>query len=105
MADQRGLFDAPYVKHSETSKAAAREIEPTLNELQRKVRDFFIFRGDHGATDEEIQLTLEMNPSTERPRRRELQVRGIVFDSGIKRKTKSGRAAVVWKIEQGGDDG
>jgi hypothetical protein len=49
-------------------------------------------------TDEEMQVRLEMNPSTQRPRRIELVGMGLVVDSGTTRKTRSGRSAVAWKM-------
>lgn len=94
-AQQLGLFDAPHVKGSKTSKAAAESFsEDALNVLQAKVLAFI--RTNKGATDEEVQRALGLNPSTQRPRRIELVTRGLVIDSGTKRDTTSGRAAVVW---------
>ena len=55
-------------------------------------------RGAHGATDEEIQRILNLDPSTERPRRRELQLTGFVVDSGQRRRTASGRLAIIWTV-------
>jgi hypothetical protein len=49
-----------------------------------------------GLTDEEQQNLLKMNPSTQRPRRRELQKAGRIRDSRRKRKTASGARAIVW---------
>jgi hypothetical protein len=43
-----------------------------------------------------MQLALGMNPSTQRPRRIELERRGLVVKDGT-RKTSSGRMAVVWR--------
>lgn len=51
-----------------------------------------------GATDEQIQHCLSMNPSTERPRRIELVRMGLVRDSGRTRETSSGRKAIVWTV-------
>jgi len=52
--------------------------------------------GDYGWTDEELQIQLTWNPSTERPRRIELMDYGFVYDSGRTRRTHSNRKAVVW---------
>jgi hypothetical protein len=43
-----------------------------------------------------MQERLVMDPSSQRPRRVELVTGGQVVDSGRKRKTVSGRQAVVW---------
>ena len=50
-----------------------------------------------GATDEEIASGLGLNPSTERPRRIELQRRGLVVEAGT-RKPRSGRYATAWRL-------
>ena len=97
--NQSRLFPTiPHQPHSDTSREAAREIAPHLNRLQVKVIDWIASRGDTGATDEEIQRALGMNPSTQRPRRIELLNRGLVVDSGSKRRTSSGRSATVWVL-------
>lgn len=85
----------PSQAHSETSKEAASKIEIAAGTLRAQV--FKHLSGEEGgATDDEMQVSLAMNPSTQRPRRRELQLKGLVVDSGKKRKTRSNRQAVVW---------
>ena len=90
------ILSAPYQKHSETSKAAAKEIEGDAGTQRHKL---FGWLYEHGsATDEECQDGIPMNPSTQRPRRVELVRMGLVRDTGEKRKTRSGRSAVVWEV-------
>jgi hypothetical protein len=107
---QRNLFDpappddelpvgAPYQSHSSTSQAAAEAILPKAGTLRRKVLDYLVGRGVHGATDEEIQGGLQMGANTERPRRIELVNALLVRDSGTTRPTRSGKQAVVWAVE------
>jgi hypothetical protein len=88
--------DAPYVAHSETSKAAAEAIEPSTSTLRAAVFQHIKSQGANGATDDEVQVSLGMNPSTQRPRRIELCDAGAVVDSGLCRPTRSNRQAVVW---------
>jgi hypothetical protein len=89
---------APAVRGSVTSAKAADSLGPaTLNALQSKVLRFLETCGAFGATDEEMQLALGMNPSTQRPRRIELARRGLVVETGT-RKTASGRMATVWRV-------
>jgi hypothetical protein len=93
-------FSAPFQAHSETSRDAAKSIEPEAASLRGKVfKVLSVLRmyTFNGLTDEEIQGFLDMNPSTERPRRIELVRLGLVEDSGQKRKTASGRLATVWR--------
>lgn len=94
--DHLPLF-APSVRGSATSQAAAATLTPqTLNALQRRVLAFIAARPD-GATDEEIAAGCGLNPSTARPRRIELERRGLVVEAGA-RKAKSGRYATAWRL-------
>lgn len=87
----------PAQADSETSVAAAESIEPTAGTLRAQVLEYLRKCGSAGATDEEIQVALAMNPSTQRPRRIELVRSGHVTDSGQTRSTASRRAATIWK--------
>ena len=90
------LFRPQAQRHSPTSVAAAASLEgDTLNAMQRRVLEYLKTHGP--STDEEIASGLNMNPSTERPRRIELHKRGLVVEAGT-RKTASGRNAVVWGL-------
>ena len=100
---QRNLFDQPEPappcqKHSETSRAAAEQIEPRAATLRRAVLDFLRARGAQGATDEEGMTALAMAGNTYRPRRIECFQAGLIVDSGLTRPTRSGRQAVVWVV-------
>ncbi len=101
---QLSMFDkpetAPYVAGSETSKAAAERIEPSMASMRGKVLAFLREHGPH--TDEEMQNLLHMNPSTQRPRRIELVrdgfVREYVSADGITcRQTRSHAWAQLWE--------
>src|SRR5689334_16934474 len=97
------IQQAPYQRHSETSREAAERIEPKANTLRRKLLDYM--KTVHRATDEQMQDSLQMNPSTQRPRRGELVDSGHLRDSGETGLTKSGRRAVVWEINEGAKQG
>ena len=92
----------PFQRHSDTSIAAAREIEPLKETLRSKVLAYLNDRV--GATDEMMQRDLQMNPSTQRPRRIELVRMGLVKDSGVTMKTASGRQATIWMVTGNGPD-
>ena len=105
VGDLGGRYDlyggTPPHEPVDTSLAAAKEIEPEINKLQRRVLDAIIASGDRGSTDEELTELLEMNPSTLRPRRRELYLRDFIVyrrdESGeVKRQCRSGRWAHVY---------
>ncbi len=90
------LFAAPAQQHSVTSRAAADSMDrATLNRLQRLIYDY-VSDQPGGATDEEIARACSLNPSTARPRRIELERRGLIVEAGT-RKTASGRMAAVWR--------
>lgn len=88
---------APYQTHSATSAEAAERAKPKAKrDRERLLRQLRVFRTT-GLTDEEMQADLRMDGSTQRPRRVELVNAGLVEDSGEKRRTRSGRWAVVWR--------
>ena len=96
---QLGLFEArgPAQGHSATSRQAAAEIEPSSGTLRGYVLAYLRGTGETGATDEEMQTALNMNPSTQRPRRIELVNAGLAHASHVTRRTRSGRSATVWR--------
>ena len=88
---------------SATSRAAAEAIRPEAGTLSAAVFAFIVGTGERGATDAEIQRGLRIEGNTQRPRRRALQQRGLIIDSGHRRKTPAGRLAAVWIAAPGTD--
>jgi hypothetical protein len=87
----------PYVARSETSKEAALSKKETRARDERRVMDFVKGRGEHGATDYEIEVGLKFaRQSSVSARRGSLVKKGQLRDSGLKRKTCTGRYATVW---------
>lgn len=86
----------PYQQHSDPSFDAAAAIKPSSTTLREKVFAYIAAQGTHGATDDEIQVGLDMNPSTQRPRRIELLAAQRIIRAGFTRKTRAGRSAAVW---------
>lgn len=86
----------PHQMDSDTSEAAAHQIKSSALTQRQRVHQYIKEQGDLGATDNEIQIALDMISNTEQPRRRELVLKGQIMDSGHRRKTKAGRMAVVW---------
>jgi hypothetical protein len=66
--------------------------------IRNKVYSFFVQRGARGATDEEVQHALDIRAQTQIPRRRELELKGKIADSGHRRRNASGILAVVWAL-------
>ena len=89
--------EPPTQAHSQTSIAAATQIKKAIGPLHKEILNHLAMC-QLGATDEEMQIALDMSANTQRPRRRELELTGRVIDSGKTRRTKSGREAVIWRI-------
>lgn len=94
--------DAPgYVRGSDTSKAAAKSLNPkTLSDLENRICRYV---GAHfnGVTSEEVQIALGLTHQNCSARTTELVLKGRLVDSGERRKTSSGRAARVLKVARG----
>lgn len=102
MSDQYEFYGGhPPHQPRDTSLDAATEIRSEAATLRGEVFRYILGRGEQGATDEEIQEALEMAGNTERPRRRELEAEGRIFDCGKRRHTKTGRKAAVWVAQPG----
>ena len=86
---------APHVAGSQTSRDAARAIEPRADTLRRLVLDAITRAGDKGLTDLEGEAATGIGGSTYRPRRVELADGQLIEIRGT-RVTPSGRAAAVW---------
>jgi len=93
----------PYVKGSETSKAAAESIKHRSQSDKMKVFQFLIHCGENGATDDEIESALNMKHQTASARRRQLELIGAVEKTTEKRKTRSGRSAFVYRANPTAD--
>lgn len=87
----------PMQRESDTSRHAATLIVPHMPAQRQRVYDWLVVNGP--ATDEEISEGLNMNPSSVRPRRLELEQAGLVVESLPSRTTKSGRRASAWKAK------
>jgi hypothetical protein len=93
---QQAAIEPPFQYHSETSVDAAHAIKPTADNLRQMVFEYIV---EHGpVTDQRIQEDLAMDPSTQRPRRRELQQAGRVKVLDRLGVTASGRAAQRWVV-------
>jgi hypothetical protein len=85
----------PFQAHSTTSKATADSMIPKAVSLREAV--FSYIQANGPASDEQIQDALQMNPSTQRPRRIELVTFGRLKEVG-ETFTKSGRKAKLWGL-------
>ncbi|MBF8297390.1 MAG: hypothetical protein HW395_47 [candidate division NC10 bacterium] len=86
---------APPSVNTETSRQAAAEIAPRLSALQEDILRYLRGRAD-GATCDQLEDALTLRHQTCGPRLRELALSGAIVDTGIRRRTRSGRKAIVW---------
>jgi hypothetical protein len=86
----------------DTSAAAKAAIRPSAATMRQRILQRIVAAGIDGCTDDELQHELDIQGSTERPRRQELQQAVLITQSGEVRKTASGRSAVVWVATERG---
>lgn len=96
---QASLFDNPPVGRSrrndpQTAKAAAKSV--TVADLEVKVLDA-LRRHYDGLTTHQLAEYLDASLVSISPRMAPLRKKGLVFDSGERRKGSSGVKSIVWK--------
>ena len=92
-------IEAPFQKHSATSREAARAISGHLGRMELEIMNLVTdaqAAGALGLTDE--QLIGAFGSQSARPRRIFLVACGKLRDSGSTARTQSGRQAVVWAV-------
>ena len=96
MQKQLDIFDTDYesCNYTETSKQALATIKPKIKTKREQVYDLIKL---NALTNYEISDELDMPLSSVCGRVRELQILNLVIDSGLKRKTKYGKDAIVWE--------
>lgn len=68
-----------------------------ISELERKVVDLLRRALPRGLTSLECCDLLHIHPWSISPRFRELQRRGLIIESGLKRNPKTGKNMIVWR--------
>jgi len=91
----------PHQAHSDTSRAAAGAIAPKFGTMTRTVLAR-LSQYPSGLTDEEAQNILGMQGNSYRPCRVSLMDKGLVYDTGNRRKTNQRKDAVVWAVTDTG---
>jgi len=85
----------PHQRHSDTSRMAAASVAPIFSGVRLQVLRAI---SKHPMTDEQGQGIVGMTGNSYRPCRVTLMDAGLIEDTGSRRKTISGRTAVVWGI-------
>lgn len=94
----------PSVSEQPTSVAAALSLLPVVAPMRERVRAVLAEIAKTslvGATSDELERWLGLKHQTVTARVRELVLLEQVEDSGLRRKTAAGRAAVVWRVRRG----
>jgi transcription initiation factor IIE alpha subunit len=85
-----------------TSIAAAQKVLPKTGSLRRKVYEYILKQGLRGATDQEIEKSLQIEGNTVRPTRISLVKDGFIMDTGSTRKNQHNNDCIVWRsVEEG----
>ena len=95
---QLDIFDTDYesCNYTKTSQEALATVKPKIKTKREQVYDLIKL---NALTNYEISDELEMPLSSVCGRCRELQELNLVIDSGLRRKTKYGKQAIVWKCK------
>lgn len=91
----------PSVKGSDTSEAAAESMEKCAATLRSRA---LIIIANYPSTCDEIEVEMAGKHQTISPRIWELKNMGLIADSGVRRRTRSGRNAAVYKATKLGRD-
>lgn len=89
----------PHVRWSDTSAAAALSMVGETSRIRRRVL-WYVAGCTQGATCDEVEVALDLRHQTASARIRELVLLGCLEDTHQRRRTRSGRTAVVWWLTQ-----
>ena len=98
MSSQPLLDWVPYVRGSDTSRDAAESMRPHVSAIERDVLAFVKRAGAMGTTCDEIEDRMKLAHQTASARLKGLADKGLIKDSGVRRPTRSGRAARVYVV-------
>ena len=95
---QLDIFDTDYqsCNYTDTSQEALATIKPKIKTKREMVYDLVKLKA---STNYEISDELEMPLSSVCGRVHELQELNLVENSGLTRKTKYGKQAIVWRVK------
>lgn len=90
------VAELPFVSGSETSRDAARSMRIAAKQQEQRVLIAIYNRGSVGGTSDELEVQLQLTHQSASARVSELKKTGRIIDGGTRRKTRSGRYAVVY---------
>lgn len=80
----------------DTSREAAEAIEMSVGHLQRIALRAIRSAGSRGLTTNELASVVRIDRDSIQPRTSELRERGLIRDSGARRRNATGKNAIVW---------
>lgn len=92
--------DAPGHRGVETSAEAAEKFAPKVGRLQKMTLEAIASRAANGLTADECAQLIGLDRWSIQPRTSELRRKGLIVDSGLRRKNETGKRAIVWTLPQ-----
>jgi len=97
--DQLDLLTSARNSDPETSHLAAEGAHRTAHAFREECYRALMVAGPAGLTDFELADRVGRQQTSAGKRRGELVTRGVVEDSGQRRRTPSGSTAIVWRVK------
>jgi hypothetical protein len=91
----------PAVSGSDTSEGAAESMDQHAGRLRERVYELIEMAGQVGRTCDELEAATGLVHQTCSARVTELKHAGRIVDSGLRRRTRTGRGATVWTAAAG----
>lgn len=88
--------DTPGHRGVDTSVAAAEAVADYLPALQSLVYRTIVAAGADGLTADELAERVGYARWSVQPRTTELKLKGLIVDSGVRRRNSTGKQAIVW---------
>jgi DNA-binding IclR family transcriptional regulator len=89
------------MNYQPTSRAAWRQWQEVSGDLDREILRVIAAADERGITCEKIEERIDRSHQSVSGNLRHLVERGFVEDSGCKGVTRSGRAAIAWRLASG----
>jgi hypothetical protein len=97
LGEEYDLYNgSPPHELQDTSALAAIQAMPNISRQQRRV--YLYIRNVGPATDDELEVALHISHQAVSARRRELVLKGLLRNSGKRRRTRRNRLATVWEV-------
>lgn len=86
--------------NADTGREAAEAMQSKCGRLQQMALAHIRAAGAGGYTADELSAAMGMDRWTVQPRTSELKAKGLIVDSGQRRRNVTGKRAVVWTLPE-----